>query len=393
MYTVLSTPQMTVVHATPIPDDLLVDGKNLQQVAVRFDALPECPRKDLLVFLDNSSISVFYLPVVKTLLAEWIEKRQPDCHLTDGLTFNLGVKNLLFSGTPSENAAKIRGVLHSDSVDEINLTEPFYTVNAYLDSKLERDVRTRTTIVFVTFSSKTSPNPEFGHYLREFLRRVQHMPVDVHVIGFGGLQPASLLNMLTGLGSLSGTYQACLTEFEPEKILMDRDADKDVEKTVAKWRPDMEREFRASLSTLDSALARSDVFGYVGMRRVAIVDGVSRCIMPKSDTVCAGFTPESPEYTPDVFPWEGDTVRRVVLLSVRLVLNSLDRYTKEGKAKRVLENLLRAKKGYTYYGLRDEAVNALLRKFETMLMTALSGSEPKNTEFALLVTRCTRLLA
>jgi len=365
---------------------------------VRFDTVPAAPKKDLVTFIDNSSISLFYLPVVKSILAEWMQKTQHDCHLTDCLTFNLGVKNMLFGDNPQENAQKIREVLHSDAVDEVNMSEPFYTLNAYLDSKIERSVLTRTTVIFVTFSSKTTPNPEFGDHLRGFLRRVQYMPVDVHVIGFGELQPASLWNMLTGLGSLSGSYQACMLEFTPEKIIMDRDADKDVEKIVAKHRADMEREFRTSLSTLDQFVRSADAFAYVGgdpstLRRVAAVNGMSRCIMPRSNTVHAGWGVEAPMYTPENTPWEGETVRRVVLLSVKLVLNGLEKYTKDGKVKHVLENLLRNKRGYAYYGLKDEGVNALLRRFETLLMGQLAGGDPKNTEFAQAVTRCTRLLA
>jgi hypothetical protein len=437
--------------ASPIPDNLLLNNPKNQRLyhcEIRIPHVSQ-PKKDLVIFLDNSRSSQYYLPFVRPAVVKFLKEESPRCNLVDVLTFNTGVSNLLFNDGVKD-AEKVNSVLWSEE-EAIDPAEIFLTLNHYIDSKLERNVTTRTTIIIITFAMTVQPGGELLSLLSMFNRKAGMLPVDVHVVGFGGHQPASMLNLLSLSGSTQGSYQGCCLDFEPEKLTMEmqlqmkREKHGDInsenstaDKIVKKFRKSISEECVKALDVVSRYISMADCIYRVGNDEKSLIPMMAKCvdeydivnvvllsgerIIVKMDVVgtgdagtgdagtgdagtgdagtgdaesgAAGTGREAVSVIPAPVSFSDAFLRHYVLSSVRVIVNNIEKYSQNAKFKDILKNLLANKKNGVYYQMaNDGEFQSCLRALESLILTQIAGEDLKTVDYASLATQCARLLS
>lgn len=438
------------ITAAPVPDSLLLPNTPGQQLWLTRAELStrDITKKDLAIFVDNSKLAQYYLPTLKPIICDFIRREQPRSFLTDALTINCGIKNLLFDEDLEENCKRLSSMLYTDKYEEFSPAEMFHTLNAYLDSKLERNVTTRTAIVLITFATKATPSMELIQKINEFRRKTQLMPVDIHVVSFGAAQPTSVCNLLAGLGSLYGSYQACALGFDPERLSLEaamrqrsnnappsvpapqieppteteedrerraRKAKKDkkkttiaeptdpIEKIVHKYKETIAVDAVKSLDVVSRYLSTADDACKIGndsrklltMPMCAREDRfVTQVVLPSIDPVLIEVGTNTYGQNAKQTTFDDAGLRFVVTVSARGVLNNFDKFARDGRIKAILANLVSHKKDGFYYGWKqDDDFHRCLVALEGLLVTQLGGGQPDAKTFAQAATLCSRLLA
>lgn len=437
------------ITAAQVPENLLLSNAPGQQLWLTRAELAtrDIHKKDLAIFIDNSKLSQYYLPTLKPIICDFIRREQPRSFLTDVLTINCGIKNLVCDEDVEANCQRVSSVLYTDKYEEFSPAEMFHTLNAYLDSKLERNTTTRTSIVLVTFAAKATPSVDLIKNINEFRRKTQLLPVDLHVVSFGAAQPASVGNLLAGLGSLYGSYQACALNFDPEKLSLEAamrqrsgnappsiaapqlepptetDEDRErrarkikkdkkktvtieptdpIEKLVYRHKENIHRDGTQSFDVISKYLSTADDACKIGNDSSRLLTMpmhvredrfTTQVVLPSVENVVVEIGTNTYGRSAEKTTLDEAGLRFVVAVSARGVLNNFDKFTRDKRTKEILANLVRNKKDGFYYGWRhDDDFHRCLVLLEQLLVTQLGGGQPEMKTFAEAATLCSRLL-
>lgn len=383
-----------------LPDDLLLPGKKLNVASIGIKPV-ETQKKDVLIFIDNSKSAQFYLPTVKPLIAEFVRTITPDTSMVDAFSINTGVKNLLLEGNIEHDVSMINEMMYTEMQDEINPAEMFFTVNRFLEGKIEHSVGSRTTIVLFTFATNLMPNTEFPTISAEFNKLAQYTPVDLHVIGYGGFSKTTFLNMIAGLGSLTGSYQACVTDYEPERMK------KEEPERIEEHKDDIRNDTAASLETLTKYLARSDPLYKVGLNSARMMNlstvrtgdvDTGFVVLPDSSIVVVEHGTNTYGVNVVVVDLRPRDFKYAILMSIKGVLANFDRYGTEKKLEALFKTLMSHKDKGAFYTkfvpdiARDGRLQSALQLLASLLIEQISGGGANGREFARVATRCSRML-
>jgi hypothetical protein len=387
---------------SPLPDNLLLPGKSLGVVNV---AIPvqAIAKRDVLIFIDSTKSAQHYLPVVKPLIAEFVRKITPTSAMVDAFSLNTGVKNLLFNGDADHDGKMIDEMMYPESTDELNPTEMFFTASRFLEAKMEYSATSRTTLVLFAFASSLMANPDFQRQSAEFNKLSQYLPVDVHVVSYGGFTKPTFFNMVSGLGSLTGSYQACVTDLETERLAREEPD------TLAEHADDIRRDTNSSIETLCRYLQYSDALYKVGLYSSRMLNMsccrdvagnvTGRIVLPNSVSATVEHHSTSSEVELKSAELAVADLKYALVMSIRGVLANFDRYGTEKKLEALFKTLIANKgKGGFYTALnaelaRDGSLQTALQSLSTLLIEQVSGEGANSRAFAQLATRCSRMLA
>ncbi len=387
---------------SPLPDNLLLPGKSLNVVNVSIPA-QTVAKRDVLIFIDSTKSAQYYLPVVKPLISEFVRKITPTSAMVDAFSLNTGVKNLLFNGDADHDGKMIDEMMYTEITDELNTTEMFFTASRFLETKMEYSATSRTTLILFAFASSLTANPDFQRQSAEFNKLAQYLPVDVHIVSYGGFTKPTFFNTLASLGSLTGSYQACVTDLETERLARE---EPDI---LNEHADDIRRDTDSSIETLCRYLQYSDVLYKVGLnsscmlnlsrcRKIDVVD-TGRIVLPSSATATVEYHSTSSDVELKVAELTAADLKYALVMSIRGVLANFDRYGTEKKLEALFKTLISNKgKGGFYTSInaelaRDGSLQTALQSLSTLLIEQISGEGANARAFAQLATRCSRMLA